>query len=250
MHVLNQFGGTANVFPIDQVDAAFERSNRYATAKPKRHYIVLDPSSGGASSADAFTMAAFGWVDFSDDRFIRNSDGSFKCTPWGERIEWPDHKPTPSVLKFVEIDSVPGGFFGRVGSDDIAKRIKKMSQRYDTRAVISDQREQLFLEGTLKREDLRLTAYPWTAASKPRAIEIVRRWFADGLIALPRHDQMRRELLSFQETVTAAGQFTYGARRSGHDDFVSLLVTAAHAELDADIYQSPIAPQRTYARLK
>ena len=66
--------------------------------------------------------------------------------------------------------------------------------------------------------------------SKPPAVERVRRWLADGALSLPAHDQLRNELLGFEERVTASGAFTFGARGSGHDDYVSLLITAAMAD--------------------
>ena len=238
--------GSVNVLPVELIDAAFARWHRYAAAKPSTHYITADPSSGGTTSADWFTFGAFGWVDNERERYVLDDRGQIERSAWGDKIERSDFKPTPPVLKFTEIDGIQGGFFGQITGDEIAKRIARLARRHDTRFVLSDQREQFFMESMLKKEGLRLAVYPWTATSKPRAVEIVRRWFADGLIALPPHDRLRAELLGFEERITASGQFTYGARRGGHDDFVALLITAAHAELAAQLKQSPIAPQPFY----
>ena len=63
----------------------------------------------------------------------------------------------------------------------------------------------------------------------------MRRWLADEQLALPEHPKLRAELLSFEEQITPSGSFRYAARGSGHDDYVSLLLTAAMAELSGEL---------------
>ena len=84
-------------------------------------------------------------------------------------------------------------------------------------------------------------SHPWTASSKPAAVETVRRWLRERAIELPAHETMRKELLSFEERITPAGAFTFGARGSGHDDYVALLLTAAMAH-EANYMPVPSAP--------
>ena len=64
---------------------------------------------------------------------------------------------------------------------------------------------------------------------------VLRRWLADGRIVLPQHVKLRSELLSFEEHVVAAtGGLTFRARGTGHDDYVSLLLTAAMVDSEPE----------------
>jgi hypothetical protein len=114
----------------------------------------------------------------------------------------------------------------------IADKIAATARDYGCPHVDSDQREALFLGAGIRKRGLVFTERTWTAQSKPVAVERVRRWLTDGVLALPEHDRLRRELLGFEERVNASGMLTFGARGSGHDDFVALLITAAMAEVE------------------
>lgn len=90
------------------------------------------------------------------------------------------------------------------------------------------------LRSAFERRHLRYCVHTWTSPTKTQAVEQVRRWFAEGMIALEPHDKLRRELLAFEEKWTSAGTLTFGARGSGHDDYVALLLTAAMADASED----------------
>ena len=45
--------------------------------------------------------------------------------------------------------------------------------------------------------------------------------------------------LEFEERTSATGAFTFGARGSGHDDYVSLLLTTAMADAEHRLPGSP-----------
>jgi hypothetical protein len=83
------------------------------------------------------------------------------------------------------------------------------------------------LKSLFEDEGASFTEMPWTNTSKLQAVALLRRWLASGMILLPKHDRLRSELLAFQEKLTPSGAITYQARRSGHDDFVALLLTFA-----------------------
>lgn len=63
--------------------------------------------------------------------------------------------------------------------------------------------------------------------AKGNAVASLRRWLADSRITLPEHRILKNELNCFEEKVTPSGAITFGARGSGHDDYVALLLTAA-----------------------
>ena len=65
----------------------------------------------------------------------------------------------------------------------------------------------------------------------------------DQIIFHP-HDRMRGEFHAFVEKPTPGGGFTFGARGSGHDDFVCLALTAALADIAGDMRRSPLGGGR------
>jgi len=104
------------------------------------------------------------------------------------------------------------------------------------------------LRDAFARHGLRYMVFPWTSASKPAAVERLRRWLADGLLANPEHTKLRREMLSFEEKVTPSGQFTFAARGRAHDDYVALLLTTAMAEIAGHLPGSPLFEGARQAR--
>lgn len=210
---LREFGGKPvaarnAAFDADAIDAAFAHVRPSGTDVHGRRIIVLDPSSG---KKDAFTFAAVGWISPSPN------------LPPNERFA--------PYLCFQEVDGIHGTFWRHLSGDQIADRIKQLAERWGATEVHADQREELMLRSAIEKRGLSYVVHPWSAVTKPLAVERVRRWFADKLVALPKHDRLRSELLAFEERITPSGAFTFGARGSGHDDFVALLLTSAMAEI-------------------
>ena len=106
--------------------------------------------------------------------------------------------------------------------------------------VVGDQREALMLQSEFNRHGLMHVAIDWTQPRKQAAVARLRRWFADGLLVIPEHERLRRELRGFTEKITPGGGLTFGARGSGHDDYVALLLTAAMADERNLLPGSPI----------
>jgi len=243
-------------FPADAVTRAFvPRDPAFA---PASKVMVLDPSSGGLTTRDRFTWAIASWCvdEFQGEKYRYNSDGQIRRWPHGLEFKTPEffrwkERGAP-YLALHEIGAFEGGFAGKLTGEQIAEELAKIAKRHDVRSIESDQRESLFLSSALSRHGYsqsKFHAHTWTASSKPAAVTLVRRWLADGLLALPPDAmELRRELLSFEEVINASGALTYGAR--GHDDFVALLLTLAHAELNQEtrLPRSNIKPRFWYGR--
>jgi len=161
---------------------------------------VLDPTSGGK---DSWTYCTAAWE--------RDSRGDF--------------------IRFADFNSFEPKVVRKIGGAACMDRIIQFGQARKVTLYATDQRDKLTTEDAFKRHNVRGIVYDWTAASKPAAVERVRQWFFERTIALPPHETLKNELLMFEERTSASGSFTYGARGSGHDDFVSLLITAAMADV-------------------
>jgi hypothetical protein len=85
------------------------------------------------------------------------------------------------------------------------------------------------MESLFREEHVSYEVHTWTETSKAAAVETLRAWLRDRTLILPEHEQMRRELHQFEERITRGGRFTFAARGSGRDDYVSLLITLTMA---------------------
>jgi len=117
----------------------------------------------------------------------------------------------------------------------IVDRLVAVAEDRQIRTIHGDQRESLMLRAQLAERGLSFQEHPWTSSNKPKAVERLRRLMADGLLSLDFHAKLRRELANFEERITTSGQFTYSARRGGHDDFVALLITAMIADIEGEL---------------
>lgn len=220
-------------FDPEAVERAF-RHGTHPDLTPARRILVIDPSSG---RKDAFTWAIVGW----DVQAPPKSDADL-ARIYGHAIERPaaQNRPKiPSVLRVDVIDGVEGSFWDTTDADRIVDRFAALAKAHGANTVASDQREELMLRSAVQRRGLRFHPITWSNTSKVPAVESIRRWLANDQLALPAHEKLRRELHAFEERVTASGAFTFGARGSGHDDYVSLLVTAAMADAAGLLASSP-----------
>ncbi len=211
--------GVLSAFDPDAIDRAFARK---VSGSASASAMVIDASSG---RKDAWTWGLCRWVRPADAEIGR------------------------AVLEWGLVDGVEGAFWTQTKGEEIVAGLAGMAQRCGIYEVHADQREELMLASAFSRHGVELRPHPWTAATKPAAVATVRRWFADGTIALPPHEKLRRELLAFEERITASGSFTFGARGSGHDDYVSLLLTAAMADGEGMLDGSPVGGFSDYAAM-
>lgn len=182
-------------FDAAAVARAFEPLADHGAQLGQR-FGVIDASSG---KKDAFTFAVCGW---------RMVGGARR-------------------LVVEHVDGFEDRFYETTGGERIVSAVARAMRDRGVVEVFGDQRESLMIASAFARHGLRFRELPWTAPTKERAVATVRRWLADGALVLPPHTKLRSELLSFEERTTPNGGFTFGARGSGHDDYVSLLITAA-----------------------
>lgn len=197
--------GAMAAFDSDAVFKAFRNVEPFVKQSP--HVIVLDPSSG---RKDTWSWAR-AWWEYPPIR-VGESQPSGK-----------------SRLRFADVNGVAGAFFSNVSADEIVDRVAALARINNVVSVHADQREEFALASAFQRRGLTYCVHPWTAQSKPEAVERLRRWFAENRVILPEHEKLRRELIGFEERTTPSGSFTFGARGSGHDDYVALLITAVMA---------------------
>ena len=187
-------------FPEPDILRSFEARGDVLRHHPR--VLVIDVASGGRTSGDRFTWGFCGW---------------------SETLLGP-------ALLFDSIDCFESAELRTLGGDAAIASIATQAKDRGVRVAYRDQREDMMVKAAFLRNGVRFTSHPWTATAKPRAVARVRRWLIDGLLSLPKHDALLGELRSFEERFTSAGELTFGARGSKHDDFVALLITAAIAD--------------------
>jgi hypothetical protein len=192
--------GALAAFDADAVDRAMRP--RTTPARAMAPVVIQDPSSG---RKDAWTWCLARWM------VPAHGD------PW---------------LRLDRIDAREGRFWDLQSGASIVQQIAKLAKDAGAQSVHSDQRESLMLASEVEKHGLRYVTHDWTAQSKPLAVERARRWLREGEIEIEAHPKLRHELSIFEEKVTSSGGFTFGARGSGHDDYVALLLTAALAEMN------------------
>jgi hypothetical protein len=238
--------GALAAFDPDDVALAFEPRPGGTSIGGK--VCIIDASSG---RKDRFTFGICG--------FVRGAGPAVEPNLLELHPPRPGHEPTEADLQamvmtilehasaerseasgdaFLRFDVVDGfepEMARGLGSSGVVRRIAQIAKKHGATVVHADQREGFSLASAFRAQGLRYRQHDWTATSKPAGIEIVRRWFRERAIVLPEHEKLRRELALFEERINASGSFTFGARGNGHDDFVSLLITAALANLEGGL---------------
>lgn len=215
--------GRQSAFDVKAVERAIAHPRPTGERGPR--YLLVDPSSG---RKDAFSWGVVSWVSPP-----KTANG----TP---SAQW------KAYLELEHVDAIEGSFWNHVDGDKIVDKLFSVGEEWGCQVAHSDQREALMLSSAFARRSERATndrgrrgiryvMHDWTNANKVEAVERLRRWLAEGTLALPQHDKLRRELLAFEERITPTGAFTFGARGSGHDDLVSLLITGTIAEINGEL---------------
>lgn len=170
-----------------------------------------------------YDHGAFGVIDAS----------SGKKDTWSWLIaSWRGEDRAARQLVVSHVDGIGGTFWGQTSGDRVVATVAADMRARGVRVVYGDQRESLMLAAAFSRHGLRFVELPWSGPRKERAVMVVRRWLADGVLMLPQHEKLRAELLAFEERITSSGALTFAGGRgtSGHDDYVALLLTTAMAD--------------------
>lgn len=206
-----------------------------------REYAAI-PQDAKLAAFDAAAVARV-FEDAADDGFDHGAFGvidasSGKKDSWTFGVaSWRGRERTSRRLVFRFVGGIGGNFWSQeAAGDQIVERVGLAMRQHGVRHVFADQRESLMLASAFTRHGLKLVEIPWTAPRKERAVTAVRRWLAEDRVKVvptaPGAAKLRSELLAFEERVTSSGSLTFGARGSGHDDYVALLLTAAMAETE------------------
>lgn len=166
------------------------------------------------------------------------SSGKKDAWTWGV-VRWLMPSSGVPILKFDLISGKYGAFWKELNAVDLVAQLANLAKSLGCATVHGDQREEFMVTGEFQKQGVAFFAHPWTASSKPLAVEVVRRWMREGALWLPEHDGMRKELLNFEERITPSGAFTFGARGSGHDDHVALLISAAMVHEERQYLYAP-----------
>ena len=211
--------GASSAFDADQVEAATVRRVP-ATHRRCTRVLVIDPTAG---SSDTYAFGVVGWR--------RPHDGA----------------AGPSLLEFSYINGVEHASRKGWTSDRMVAAIAKVAHEHQCSVIHADQFERFALASAFANAGFRYVAHAWTQPMKERAVEHVRGWLADGVLALPRHERMRKELLSFEEKIAPSGALTFRGRAGGHDDFAMLVVLAALVDIEEGLPGSTLFDARARA---
>lgn len=242
-------------WPSEIVERAFRAMPDGLT--PAVAFGVDDPSSG---RRDAWvSIVARIWFQkpqprvLSTKRYtgVRNRDGDpiYVDEPIldakGREQPNPAYRGPAAPLLVVErVEATEGAFWRGLPAGELVRRRAEMYRAHGVDYVLGDQREAYLLESSYAANGIRYVSLPWTAESKVRAVERLRRWLADETLILPANDRLKRELLGFQERVLPSGHITFEGRST--DDHVAVLITAALADCEGLIPASPLQ-KRSYS---
>lgn len=226
--------------------------------------VVLDPAGAGG---DAFAFGAFAWgwrvregaptlwwTRDEDGRVYEKPAPHDREPPWQTydtegRPTWRKSKPDvedleadPAALVMLECDSVTG-VAGAEGVKHVFDRIGAMATRHGARSAFGDQRDALACYGECSRRGLKYDSIPWTNEGKRGAVDVLRDWLRRGVLVLPEHDRLRREMIALETKITPSGYEVTAARRRGHDDHIAIVLTAAMAETAGLLPMSPHRPK-------
>lgn len=219
----------ANPVVSEEQTRALEPDER----KWRREYAAI-PQAGALGAFDADAIGECFEAFEPGQRMPRAliidaSSGKKDSWTWGV-AGWNVGKTGRRVFTFELVDGIDGKFWGQLTGDQVVAKLAQEARRRGVRVVHGDQRESMMLKAAFMRHGMRFVEHPWGGPSKERAVELVRSWMRDRRLALPEHERLHNELLMFEERVSPSGGFTFGARGSGHDDYVALLLTAAMAD--------------------
>jgi hypothetical protein len=197
---------------------------------------LIDPSAGGS---DTFAWAIVGWRHMLP-RFPKDHERAGQEDPDGQ---------ITYKLVFDYVGGIQNATKKGFKSDGIVDQIATDARRHHVKNVYCDQFSQFGLDALFRRKGFGFSFHTWTNQTKERAMERVRAWLADRLLAFgdasgdndgPTFAKMKHELHSFEEKIAKSGALTFQGRRGGHDDFAMLVLLAAIVDIEKGLPGSPL----------
>lgn len=240
-------GSSLGAFDPDSIDYAFRDISQAWISGPP--VIAMDPAGRGS---DKFVVCAAGWHRFEpneDDKWVHDPvlDNNGHVVAWVRRQDedgnfvWNDNfKALEPVISFWGFKTYDSAFRQRHTAEGLAQRIGSFAKEVHAKKVISDQYEAFGLQALIQKQRLSFQTYTWSGTSKAQAVGRVRSWLTSGRIVLEKNDLLRREMLQFEEKITANG-LSYGgtAPAGGHFDCLSCLLTTAMADFEGALAGGP-----------
>ncbi len=242
-------GSSLGAFDPDAIEQAFrDLPDCYITGAP---IVAIDPAGRGS---DTFAALTAGWhlprVD-EEDRWMRDDillpDGTLFAKGGQIRQDADGHyilneawQPAEPLLCFWNYETFEAKYRSVHTADEICARLGAIGRTVGAVRCVSDSFDAFSLESLLAQNGLRLMPFPWTATLKTQAVARLRRLLNEGRIWFADHDLMKRELLAYEERVTANG-ISYGgtAPGGGHFDLLSCVLTTAMAEISGALIGAP-----------
>lgn len=218
---------------------------------------LIDPSGGGN---DPWAWGLVSWIhgplapqyltqkkyvmaDMWIEEYLRDEDGKPLRNP---DYDTTNHPPRLRLGAYGQIEAArTRGFSLEAIVRDI---VEKWCTPNDVYLIVGDQFESFALDSIIPRLGLKYRSLPWSNPSKIDAVRRFSSWLRDGVISIADDcyytQELKRQLLSFDERITRSGTMTYSGRGTTHDDLVSLCLLAAAADAEGLISHSPYQ-QRT-----
>jgi hypothetical protein len=184
-----------------------------------------------------------------DDPYERISDYERDANGLPRRNPEFSNARTP-VLALTGIDSVGGVFHEGLVDGSLWKRIGQFFHWGGVHDVYGDGYGGPQTHKELRRFGIRYHELRWDNEAKSKAVYRLRHLMASGALYLQQHEQLRAELLSYQEKISPSGVVSYAGRGATKDDHVSLLLNAAMVEHERALPGSPLYQQRTRHEVK
>jgi hypothetical protein len=242
-------GNLSAVFDVETIDRCMSaRGDGEQIENISLPLLITDPSG---LAKDRWTYGIGRWVRqvenkpfwltekvFDPARGIEIERRVFRDGQPVRNVDWGDHEPTFVLSDVAHFDGTM-----RVSPSRVVFELAQFAHSHGVTHAVSDQYGAFLLEGEFARHGIRYAPVKYTNPSKTEAME----WLFDkaktNRLRIEQHAEMRKELLEFREKILPSGAITYQGLR--HDDFVSLLMTAAMADLDGFFMGSPTqAPAR------
>jgi hypothetical protein len=156
-------------------------------------------------------------------------------------------EPEGRVLTFDRFERYTAEQVRQSGIEAILDRILEMAEESDAETVVGDQRESMALGAAFRRRGLRFVEQVWSAPSKMRATQHLRRLLLEGRFSAPLvATQLAQDALDFEEVIDPnSGQLTF----RGHcGDHLAAVLTACMFDLDKRLRGSDVTRGKAASR--